>query len=61
MAVIPPILTRPKRPPSPSAVPPADAKEAKKADKNKQQAVVVEPEPEPEVNEDGGMYLQMSK
>ncbi|XP_074661188.1 leucine-rich repeat-containing protein 71-like isoform X2 [Tubulanus polymorphus] len=54
LIVIPPVVTRPRRPPSPSMIPTMDAKESSKKgrggdDKNKQP----EPEPEPELDENG--------
>jgi hypothetical protein len=59
MVVIPSIVHRPRRPPSPSERPPPDTKEQKKGDKNKQAAPVPEPEPEIELDENGGKRLFM--
>ena len=50
MAVIPAVVTRPKPPGPPAGI--NEGKPDKKGDKNKQ--VVPEPEPEIELNEDGG-------
>ena len=55
MLYVPPVISRPHRPPSPSSVPVADEKKDKKAGKGKPaEAPPPEPEPEPELDENGG-------
>ena len=58
MVVIPPVLMRPHRPPSPGQVPPADEKQGKgKGRDDKKNQPPPEPEPEPELDENGGIIL----
>ena len=58
MVVIPPVLMRPHRPPSPSQLPPADEKQGKgKGRDDKKNQPPPEPEPEPELDENGGIIL----
>lgn len=58
MERIPPVVVRPKRPPSPNSVPPPEEKHKgskKDTKKAQQEAQIQEAEPEPDVDEFGGM------
>ena len=60
MAVIPSVVSRPHRPPSPSQAPPPDETKGRKKGDDKKNQPPPEPEPEVLVDENGGIYCLLN-
>ena len=56
MIVIPPVVHRPHRPPSPSMAPAQEEKTKPGKKDDKKNVPPPEPEPEPSVDENGGVF-----